>query len=116
MTGEDRIGRALHDEADDHMRSREPPVGTEFEAVLPLSRTRVELRGDAYYRGSVVRRVHALLGDLADEVRAAARAIERGEAKTLDVWRLLDIAEQAERIGREAMDGIDGEEHTGGGA
>ncbi len=104
------------EQADDFMASQDPPAGSEVETILPLSRTRVAMRGETYYAGSVVRHVHQILSDLADELRAERLAITAGDTTEAGVLsRLLDYAEQAERVGREAMDGIDGEEELAGG-
>lgn len=92
---------------DDYMTAREPAEGTETIEVVPLSRTVYQWpsAGDDLVRRSVVRHARVRLDELADEIRALARAIDRNLGA--DAGRLFDIAEQAERIGREAMDGTD---------
>lgn len=100
--------------ADDYMIRQEPPEGLETRLVLPLGRTRVEMGGDAWFKASVLRRAKAHLDELADDIRASARAWEVGDGRDslsrAAVCSMMDMAEHAERIGREAMRGIDGEE------
>lgn len=95
---------------DDYMTSREPVEGAETIEVVPLSRTVFQWpsAGDDLVRRSVVRHARVRLDELADEIREVTRGlVEDGKVGKWVSGQLFDIAEQAERIGREAMDGTD---------